>query len=94
MEWLTREWDQGHWVAGCVGVAVGVSLVLLGVSGLAEVGGVLVSLLMRWAMWQIPSPGRSRAEGAPPDAVSRLGQLAVTVLLIVLVLELATSPLH
>jgi hypothetical protein len=94
MEWLTRGWDQAHLVACCVGVAAGVSMVVLGASGLAELGSVLVSVLMRWAMWQIPPPGRARADGSPPDALSRLGQLAVAVLLIVLVLELVTVPIH
>jgi hypothetical protein len=94
MEWLTREWDQGHWVACCVGVAAGVALAILGASGLAELGGVFVAVVLRWSMWQIPPPGRSRAPGAPADALSRLGQLAVVVLLIVLVAEIATSPAH
>lgn len=94
MGWLTQGWDQGHWVACGVGVAAGVALAILGASGLAELGGVLVTVLMRWSMWQIPPPGRSRAAGTPPDALSRLTQLAVVVLLVVLTLELATAPLR
>ena len=94
MEWLTKGWDQGHRVAVAVGLAAGVALAVLGMSGLAELGAVLVSLMMRWGLWQIPPPGRSRAPGSPSDAGSRLAQLAVVVLLVTLVIEIVMSPLH
>lgn len=94
MEWLTKGWDQGHWVAATVGLAVGVALAVLGFAGLAEVGAVLVALVTRWGLWQIPPAGRSKAQGPPSDFASRLGQLAVVVLLVTLVIEIVTSPLH
>lgn len=94
MEWLTRGWDQGHWVAVGVGLAAGVALAVLGMSGLAELGAVAVALMMRWGLWQIPPPGRSKAPGTPPDAGSRLLQLAVVVLVVTLVIEIVMSPLN
>lgn len=94
MDWLTRGWDREHWIALSVGLAAGIALVTLGKGGLAEIGSVLSAVILRWGMWQIPPPGRSRAAGTPPDALSRLVQLAVAALLITLVLEIATSPLR
>ena len=94
MDWLKRGWDRDHWVALGVGLAAGIALVLLGKGGLAELGAVFSAVVVRWAMWQIPPPGRSRASRAPSDAASRLGQLAVAVLLVTLALEIAWSPLH
>ena len=94
MEWLTRGWDQGHRVAVGVGLAVGVALAALGMSGLAEIGAVSVALMMRWALWQIPPPGRSKAPGSPDDSGSRLMQLAVVVLLVTLVIEIVMSPVN
>ena len=93
MEWLTKGWDQGHWVAVAVGLAVGMALAVLGMSGLAEVGAVGVALMTRWALWQIPPPGRSRASGSPSDSGSRLARLAVVVLLVTLVIEIVMAPL-
>lgn len=92
MDWLTRGWDQAQWTAFGAGLAAAVALVVLGFSGLAELGGVLVSAGMRWAMWQIPPPGRSRATGAPSDATSRLAQVAVAVLLVTLAVEIGAAP--
>lgn len=92
MGWLTQGWDKEHVIALCVGLAAGIALVLMDKGGLAEFGAVLASVGLRWAIWQIPPPGRSRAVGTPPDGLSRLGQLAVAVLLITLVIEIATSP--
>ena len=94
MEWLTKGWDQGHWVAVGAGLAAGVALAVLGMSGLAELGTVAVALMMRWGLWQIPPAGRSKALGTPPDAGSRLLQLAVVVLLVTLVIEIVMSPLN
>jgi hypothetical protein len=94
VEWLTRGWDQGHKVAVGVGIAVGVALAALGMSGLAEIGAVSVALMMRWALWQIPPPGRSKAPGSPADSGSRLMQLAVVVLLVTLVIEIVMSPVN
>jgi hypothetical protein len=94
MDWLTRGWDREHWIALGVGLAAGIALVTLGKVGLAEIGSVMSAVMLRWGMWQIPPPGRSRAAGTPPDGLSRLGQLAVAVLLVTLVLDIATSPLH
>jgi len=94
VEWLTRGWDQGQWVAVGVGIAVGVALTALGMSGLAEVGAVGVALMMRWALWQIPPPGRSKAPGSPADSGSRLMQLAVVVLLVTLVIEIVLAPVN
>lgn len=94
MEWLTRGWDQGQRVAVGVGLAAGVVLAALGMSGLAEIGAVSVALMMRWALWQIPPPGRSKAPGSPADSGSRLMQLAVVVLLVTLVIEIVLSPLN
>ncbi len=91
VDWLRRGWDQGHWVAACVGVAAGVALALMDASGLAEAGAVFAAVGMRWGMWQIPPTGRSRAAGTPPDGVSRLGQLAVAVLLITLTVEIVRA---
>ena len=87
MDWLTKGWDQGHYISAAVGLVAGVVLVLLGFGGLAELSAPLLSVIARWSMWQIPPPGRSRAQGTPPDGVSRLVQLAVAVLLFTLVLE-------
>ena len=94
MDWLTRGWDKDQVIALCVGLAAGITLVLLNKGGLAEFGAVIAAVGLRWAIWQIPPPGRSRAVGTPPDGLSRLGRLAVTVLLVTLVLEIAMSPLH
>lgn len=94
MHWLTRGWDLEHRVALCVGLAAGIALVLLGKGGLAEFGAVFAAVVLRWAIWQIPPPGRSRAVGTPADGGSRLLQLAVAVLLVTLVVEIATSGLH
>lgn len=94
MNWLTHDWDQTQWTAFGVGVAAGVLLVVLGFSGLAELGAVGVALTLRWAIWQIPPPGRSRAGGTPPDAGSRLLQLLVSVLLVLFVAEIVFAPLR
>jgi hypothetical protein len=94
MHWLTRGWDRDHWVALCVGLAAGIALVILGIAGVAEIGAVGSAVLLRWAMWQIPPPGRSRAAGTPADAFSRLAQIAVAVLLVTLVLEIVLAPTH
>ncbi len=94
MDWLRRGWDREHWIALGVGLAAGIVLVLLGKGGLAEVGAVLSAVVLRWAIWQIPPPGRSRAPGTPPNGLSRLGQLAVTALIVTLMLEIALSPLN
>ncbi len=92
VDWLTGNWDQGHWVSAAVGVAAAVALVLEGYAGLAVVGAPLAAVGARWAMWQIPPPGRSRAAGTPSDGWSRLGQLAVAVLMFTLVLALVDVP--
>ena len=92
MEWLTRGWDREHFICTTVGVAAGVCLVLLRARGLAEVGSLLVAVCSRWAMWQIPPPGRSRAPGMPADGLSRLGQIAVVVLGVTLLAEVAAAP--
>ncbi len=94
MDWLTGGWDKEHVIALCVGLAAGITLVLVNKGGLAEFGAVLASVGLRWAIWQIPPPGRSRPGGTPPDGLSRLGQLAITVLLLTLIIEIALSPLH
>jgi len=92
VEWLTRGWDQAHYLSAAVGVAAALALVLLGWSELAVVGAPLVSVGSRWAIWQIPPPGRSRAPGTPPDGWSRLAQLAVAVLIFTLVVAVLVSP--
>jgi hypothetical protein len=92
VDWLTRGWDQAHYVSAAVGAAAALALVLLGWSELAVVGAPLVSVGARWAFWQIPPPGRSRAPGTPPDGWSRLGQLAVAVLIFTLVATLVAVP--
>ena len=94
MDWLTRGWDREHWIALGVGLAAGIALVTLGKGGLAEIGAVLSAVILRWGLWQIPPPGRSRAARTPPDGLSRLAQLAVAALLITLALEIAMSPLR
>jgi len=94
MDWLTRGWDREHSIALGVGLAAGIALVTIGMGGLAEIGSVLSAVTLRWGLWQIPPPGRSRAAGTPPDGLSRLGQLAVAALLVTLMLDIATSPLH
>ena len=92
MEWLIRGWDQPHYLCAAVGVVASLALVLLGWTGLAVVGGPAVAVCARWAIWQIPPPGRSRAEGTPPDGWSRLAQLAVAVLLVTLVVAVVDAP--
>jgi hypothetical protein len=94
VEWLIRGWDGPHLIALAVGLAAGVTLVAIGFSGYAEFSGALCAVSVRWAMWQIPPAGRSRASGTPPGAWSRLGQLAVTVLLVTLTLEVVLAPLR
>lgn len=94
MDWLLRGWDREQVIALCVGLAAGGALVALGKLGLAEFGAVFAAVTLRWAMWQIPPPGRSRAAGSPSDARSRLAQLAVAVLLVTLMLEVALAPTH
>lgn len=94
MDWLTHDWDQTQWTAFGVGIAAGLVLVVLGFSGLAEVGAVGAALALRWAIWQIPPPGRSRARGTPPDAGSRLLQLLVAVLLVLFVAEIVVAPIR
>jgi hypothetical protein len=94
VEWLTRGWDQGQRVAVGVGLAAGVVLALLGMSGLAEIGAVSAALMLRWGLWQIPPPGRSKAPGSPDDAGTKLVQLAVVVLLVTLVIEIVVSPFN
>ncbi len=91
MDWLTGGWDREHVIALCVGLAAGTALVLQGFGGLAEFGAVIASVGLRWAIWQVPPPGRSRAVGTPPGGLSRLGQLAVAVLLITLAVEIVVS---
>jgi hypothetical protein len=92
MHWLLGGWDREQIIALCVGLAAGGALVMLGKLGLAEFGAVFAAVTLRWAMWQIPPPGRSRAAGTPPDALSRLTQLSVTVLLVTLTLEVILTP--
>ena len=94
MHWLIADWDETQWASFGVGAAAGVALVVLGFSGLAELGGVGASLTLRWAIWQIPPPGRSRAAGTPPDAGTRLGQLFVSILLVLLAVEILAAPLR
>lgn len=94
MDWLTSGWDREHWVALAVGLAAGIALVVLGKGGLAEIGAVFAAVTLRWAIWQIPPPGRSRAMGTPPDGFSRLMQIAVAVLLVTLFFEIVTAPFH
>ena len=91
---MTHDWDQQQWIAAAVGWVTGIALLVMGQAGIAEVGALLAALVLRWAMWQIPPPGRSAAVGAPADSASRLGQLAVAVILVVLTLDLLTAPLH
>jgi hypothetical protein len=87
VDWLMRDWDR--WQAGCgmVGVIAGVALVLSGTSVVAEVVALTSAVGCRYASWQIPPSGRSKAEGSPPDALPRLSRLAVAVLIVVLVAE-------
>mgnify|MGYP003430308776 CR=1 FL=1 len=94
MDWLLHGWDRQQVIAFCVGLVAGIALVLLGAVGLAEFGAVFAAVTLRWALWQIPPPGRSRASSAPPDALSQLGRLAVALLLVTLTLELVLAPLH
>jgi hypothetical protein len=81
-------------VAAAAGLVAGLALVILGFSGLAELGGVSSAVGVRWSLWQIPPPGRSKAPGTPPNGWSRLGQLAVAVLLVILALEVVVAPFH
>ncbi|MDX6647401.1 MAG: hypothetical protein QOK40_3128 [Miltoncostaeaceae bacterium] len=94
MEWLLRGWDTPQILALAVGLGAGITLVVFGLSGYAELAGTACAVIARWAMWQIPPPGRSAAPGRPPDGLSRLGQLAVTVLLVTLSLEVVLAPLR
>ena len=94
MEWLVRGWDGPQVLALAVGLAAGLTLVVFRFSGYAEVVGTACAVLTRWAMWQIPPPGRSKAPGTPPDGMSQLARLAVTVLLVTLALEAVLAPLR
>jgi hypothetical protein len=89
-----RGWRGPQLTALAVGLAAGVTLVIFRFSGYAELAGTSCAVLARWAMWQIPPPGRSRSPGRPPDGLSQLGQLAVAVLLVTLALEVALAPLR
>jgi hypothetical protein len=91
VDWLVRDWDQGSVIAFVVGAATGIALVLIGAHGLAELGAGLVSAGIRWSLWQIPPPGRSRALGTPADGWSRIAQVVIAVLLVTLLLELASA---
>jgi len=94
VEWLLRGWDAPQIMALAAGLAAGIILVIFRFSGYAELAGAACAVLARWAMWQIPPPGRSKAPGRPPEGVSKLGQLAVTVLLVSLTLEVVLAPLR
>ena len=94
MDWLSRGWDQAQWIATAVGVCAGTALVVLGFPGLALIGATGIAMCLRWALWQIPPPGRSRAEGTPSDAMSHIGRVAVVVLLVTLTLAILVSPLE
>lgn len=91
VDWLVRDWDQGNAIAFVVGATAGVALALVGFHGLAELGAGVVAAIIRWSLWQIPPPGRSRAAGPPPDALSRLSQVVIAVLLVTLLLELVLA---
>ena len=91
MDWLTNDWDQGHWISFAVGLAAGVTLAVWRLTGLAELGAVGVAVCARWSLWQIPPPGRSRATGTPPDGWARMGQVIVAVLLATLVVDVAAG---
>lgn len=92
MDWLSRGWDQAQWIATGVGLCAGVVLVVLGFSGLAELAAAGIAICLRWALWQIPPPGRSRATGTPRDGFSHVGRVAVVVLLVTLTLEIIATP--
>jgi hypothetical protein len=92
MEWLTKNWDRGHYLSAAVGIAAGVVLVLLHLNTLALIAAPLISLSARWSMWQIPPPGRSRAPGTPPDAAARLVQLVIAVLIVTLLVLVVDGP--
>lgn len=94
MGWVTRDWDDKQWTSFGVGIAAGIALVVLGFSGLAEVGAVGAALMLRWAIWQIPPPGRSKAEGTPSNAGERMMQLFVAVLLVLFAVEIVAAPLR
>jgi hypothetical protein len=94
VEWLLRGWDGPQIIALGVGLAAGITLVTIRFGGYAELVGVACAVLVRWAMWQIPPPGRSKAPGRPPEGWSRLAQLAVTVLLVTLSVEAVLAPLR
>jgi hypothetical protein len=87
MEWMVRGWRSGDTVAFCVAVAAGVALVVSGLGGFAVVAAVALACGVRWAQWQIPPPGRSRAAGSPDDAGRQLGRVATAVLIVVLAAE-------
>lgn len=84
MEWLFRDWDAHHRIAMGVGLVAGLTLVVMGRPGIAELGAILTALALRWAIWQIPPPGRSKAPGTPADGGARLAQLAIAVVLVIL----------
>jgi hypothetical protein len=94
VEWLTRGWDQGHGVSAALGVTVGITLVATGFSGLAEVAAGAIAAAARWALWQIPPPGRSRAPGPPPDGLSLLARVVVAALGVVLLAEIVAAELR
>ena len=93
VDWLTRNWDQGHWVSAALGGGGGRwPWCWRGTRGWPWSGRRGAAVAARWAMWQIPPPGRSRAAGTPSDGWSRLGQLAVAVLMFTLVVALIDVP--
>jgi hypothetical protein len=94
VEWLFRGWDAPQIMALAAGLGAGITLVIFRFSGFAELVGAACAVLARWAMWQIPPPGRSKAPGRPPEGLSQLAQLAVTVLLVSLTLDAVLAPLH
>jgi hypothetical protein len=92
MDWVRKNWDEGSWPSAGVGIVAGGALALLGHGGFAEIAALLVALCVRWAIWQIPPPGRSKAPGTPPDGGSRLAAVAIVVLAVTLLFELVRVP--
>ena len=94
MEWLLRGWDGPEVMALVAGLDSGLVLVVFEFGAWAEIAGAFCAVLARWAMWQIPPPGRSRARGRPAEGFSQLVRLAVLVLLATLSLEIVLSPVR